>query len=187
MNKQVEVSSDTFETLTLASGISVIKRTNIPHSFSELTMTSLNELTVYDIHSLSISPEYPTSHEQLTSIVYRGRNLTALAFHGVDLQGTWVSRVDPKRTVESIVREVEKEIPFTVLLVCNPTKQDLNRNDLIYIVDNEVAPIIRADPLGLGLKLFPKIHGGGYWSIFGKKYPIPFPHKAQTMRRTIRL
>lgn len=177
MNKKRQ-SNDRPEILTLDNGISVVKRALVPGDFDEMSMAGIDDFVLYNVGSLVVSVEYPVGRQFPDGVVYRGEDITALAFHGEEYQGKWVSESRQDATVKDIVAEVEKKHRINALLVCNPTQEDPERDDLIYIVGNEASPVVRGTSPDLRLGLFPKIHGGGYWSIFGKKYHIPYPQKS---------
>lgn len=176
LNKKNQ-SGDKSEIITLDCGIKVVKRPVIPEDFHEFNMTSAEDFVLYEIGRLIVSVTYPGSNYFTDGVVFNDYRITALAFHGANYGGKWVARSNLDVSVKKIVEEIEKKQNIDALLVCNPTQEDIERNDLIYIVNNEACPHVRRTSPVFELQLFPKIHGGGYWSVFGKKHQIPFPRK----------
>jgi hypothetical protein len=161
----------------LNCGIPIVDGISAGMEFDEHVMTGTDMIVLYDLGRLSVFLTYPGRSAYGSEIIHSERRVKALAFHGENNGGRWVWASRPDILVEEIIGEVEKEQAIDALLVCNPTREDIRRNDLIYIVGNELAPTIlnsrgySASDIDLGV--FPNKVGFGYFSIRGEKVKIP--------------
>ena len=161
--------------LMLNCGIPVIDGITAGMNFDEHVMTGTDRIILYDLGRLSIFLAYPGRNPYRGESIHSEKRVKALAFHGGNNGGRWIWAARPDILVQEILGEVEKEQGIDALLVCNPTREDIARNDLIYIVGNDVAPTIlsKGSPSEIDLGIFPKNVGVGYFSIRGRKVRIP--------------
>jgi len=104
---------------------------------------------------------------------YSEADVTCLTFHGDDYKGEWVWEGDSQKTVA----EIAASSGVDMILACNPTQQDIEQSDRIYVVGNNLIPFNLALPSGFSrnvvVGVYPEFPGQGYFSIRGERIVIP--------------
>ncbi|MBI4452937.1 hypothetical protein HY637_05895 [Candidatus Woesearchaeota archaeon] len=131
---------------------------------------------------LRVAAEFPDWYNRkIHGQILDEDRITALEFHGGDTRHVdfpdrkWFEGSRELHLVD-LVEEVERETKIDALLGCNLTPEDIGRNDLIYIVYNNlnIAPFDEPKEGGkIDMLIFPEFRGGGYFSVRGVKYSIP--------------